>query len=612
VGVLAAAAMQLAALGAGGLLLRPLRLEGAMDGRWIHRFAIGHATLALITLGLGVAGRLPRPLFWTLDVALAGLALRDLHAGAVRRFRWPRWKEAAEGPVVLIVAGFGVIALVQALCPPTAQDVVAYQFSVPRFYRLAGAVTYAYNNWYFHFPQLTNVSYLHALVLGGERAAKLHDWAIWAGCLAAVAHLVPGGTARGLLASASFASIEVVTAHAGAGFVDLSTGLFGTLALAATLAARETAVTGGDWPLVAGLLAGAAAGTKLTGLFVLLAAAIVLWPLPRRAVALAKLALGAAATGLPFYLVNWIQAGNPVYPYFFGIFGGRDLTAEFSRAMIGMRYGAATPVWELGLRVLALPWNLSLSWSWAGETNELGPAFLAYLPLLFWTPTARARLRPTLAYCAAFLVPWLAVSPMVRLAHPAWGPLAGLVALAALDCSWPSRRWRNLALLPLLGWCLASLVLSARWQVLNGSIAYLTGRVSRDDYLAARLSETFRNSLVDYRDLERATASLPSSSRVLTTLRYKYYVNALHEDLGQIVAREGPQLEAPAEIWETYADSLAARASGRGATWVLVDIAAPPAVGRLIESWRQQKRLRRVASTPTVQLLVLERSRPLP
>jgi hypothetical protein len=596
--------MQFAAWSLGALLLRALGVRDTV--RWggvPWAFAMGHGALALLTLGLGLTGALRPVAFLALDggLCLAGASLLLRGRGA---FRLPRFRLDPTSWIFLaVLAGFGAVCLAQALTPPTAKDVVAYQFGVARWYAMNGSIEFVPNNWSYHFPALTNLSYLHALVLGGEMCAKLHDFAVWAVACAAVAALAGGAAATRIAAACVFASVPIVAAHGGLGYVDLSTGLFGVLALAAILRCVDREGETSRWSLVAGCLAGFAAGSKLTGLLVPIALAPLLLTSRKLHRGLPALLLGVLAAGFPFYLLNWVQAGNPLWPYFHGVFGGRELTPEFSRMLLGMRNVGEGTVGRTLLRIVRLPWDLSMSWRWAGATDSLGPAFLGYLPLCPFLLLAADRRRAghVALFSLAFLLPWFFLSPMIRLAHPVWAALSGLVAASALARR--SRRGLVVLGLPLLLWCLFSLGLMGRWLWLNGSVHYLTGRTARADFLASRLRETFAGG-PDYRDLAAADRHLEAGERLLTNVHYRYYVDGRHEDLRQLANRGGPGEDAAPARWEEFADRVLAYARERGIRRVLLDRSAAPdrRTGLLLEALRGRDALAPVFTSETIEL----------
>ena len=136
-------------------------------------FAAGHGFLALLTLGLGVTG-IP---VWIAPIATlpATAIYAARHRGLGISFPGMRALNPGRDPVawaaVLLLLGFGAVALLQALAPPAAKDEVMYQLAVAKWYRLEQAVVFVPNNWPFHFPQLVNLSFLQAMTWTTEANA---------------------------------------------------------------------------------------------------------------------------------------------------------------------------------------------------------------------------------------------------------------------------------------------------------------------------------------------------------------------------------------------------------------------------------------------------------
>lgn len=595
---------QFGAVSLGIVLYHLLRLGDAPRvTRWAFVFAIGHGGLALLNLAFGVAG-IP-----------VGLALvMAMVAGTIHSYRYPgRWIPLSEcrgavpgrDPVawaaLLLLIGFGAVALLQALAPPAAKDEVNYQLAVAKWYQLEHAIVFVPNNWSFHFPQLVNMSFLQGLVWGGEISAKLQVFMLWVVALLAAGSLAPKG-AR-LLAACTFAAIPIVAAHSGLCFVDIGTALFGMLALAATLRCRAADTDRSRWVIAAGVMAGFAAGTKLTGIFV----PIALTPLLLFGGGWRKLPaflIAAFLAGFPFYLVHWIQAGNPVYPFFPEIFGGRDLDPALISLVMENRSAGEGGIGATLLRILRLP--LDLSFSAKQGVEFLGPAFLAYLPLSLWSGADRRHLRRAVLFAGLFLLMWLFISPMIRLALPAWGALCGLVAAAAASPRWT--RFRTLAAIPLLIWCLVSLAIMARWLQVNGTLDYHFGGTSRADYLAARLPETFGGG-PDYRDLVKANEMLRTLGvdRVLTNVHYRYYIDARHEDIRQIISRAAPDADAGDDAWGEFADGVVLCARADHMECLLVDRTMAPddPLCHLMNALERKRRIVPLLRTDTIALFAL-------
>ena len=126
-----------------------------------------------------------------------------------------------------------------------------------------------------------------------------------------------------------FLSIPSVFAVSHVAYNDLFVTFFTLAAIYSFFRWSEQRLTA--WLILCGIFSGSAAACKYTALLLTpLGCLGILWFASRRKTetrqALRLLALYVAAAfiaGSPFYLKNWIVTGNPFYPFFYGIFGGR-------------------------------------------------------------------------------------------------------------------------------------------------------------------------------------------------------------------------------------------------------------------------------------------------
>jgi hypothetical protein len=359
------------AWGLGNLALRGLRLQQAFDvpSRLVFAFGLGLSGLSLLTLGLGLAGRLHRGLFIAaVVISLAGELVCRLRSyrpvAETPQIRW--WQRRWSGlPIVCLaaVAPFLLAMLLGAMLPSTDFDVKAYHLEGPKEYFLQGQVTFLPHNVYTSFPFLTEMLSLLGMVLKD-------DW--YMGALVGKSVLMSFAplTAIGLFAaarrcfnaSAGWLCVLLylstpwvyrisIIAYAEGG---LTFYLFATvLSVIWTLTPDETSVPiRRSMVLLCGLLAGSAVACKYPGVlsvaiplggFLLLAA----WrtqtatqeatsandttqalsaPVRLRGVAVTAglFTLGTLITFGPWMAKNIAETGNPVYPLLYNVFGGTD------------------------------------------------------------------------------------------------------------------------------------------------------------------------------------------------------------------------------------------------------------------------------------------------
>jgi len=366
----------LLAAASGRTLLQLLRLEpdSAVE-RIIYGTPIGLAIIAYLVLILGLAGLLS---VVPVSVALLGLAVlssmgfrglwsdlrsRDktadstiepivnseaLPESASMESSNPRSPDVDECPAAyrkkprfsgllpiacgIILAASGLIALVNCFVPPGANewDAVSYHLAAPKVYLEHQRIVYLPTDHHSNFPFTMQMLFLLGLMFDGFALANLIHFAtavLTAAAILVIAHKRLGHE-NGWVAAAVFATCPMAVWEAGAAYVELGFALFVLTAVGALIEFRITRET--RWFVLASLLIGFALSVKTLALIPLaiMIGLLVLWRIPVRRFALFLLL--AAAIGSPFYLKSWVVTGNPVYPFGYRLFGGRDWSAELA------------------------------------------------------------------------------------------------------------------------------------------------------------------------------------------------------------------------------------------------------------------------------------------
>jgi len=268
-----------------------------------------------------------------------------------------------------------LLAMLLCFVPPTLQnewDALSYHLAVPKLYWMEGRIYYIPFTPHAQFPMTAQMLYLLGLGLTNLKSpavAKLFHWLFFVLCQLA---LLCWGTAvkqrslrLGLIAAVSFASLPIAFFESTTAYVDLALTAYGLLCLFAL--AKFHSQPDGRWLVFAGVFAGAAAGTKYTGLLlVVLIVPLGIWAIKRAGEPKwGHLALGtllALTVASPWYVKNWLWTGNPVFPFayeVFEVFGGRNWTKEMAQAytISNKEFGGGRDI----LTFIAMPFNLALN-----------------------------------------------------------------------------------------------------------------------------------------------------------------------------------------------------------------------------------------------------------
>ncbi len=270
------------------------------------------------------------------------------------------------------------LSLVGVLTPSTALDwdSVAYHLAVPKIWLQEGHVSSVSYIHHSNFPAAVDGLFLIGLKLGGQAGAKAFVWWFTAfGTLAIYGVLGDRfGKKAGAICALIFASIPMVIWESGTAYIDVAHGLFAGFgfyfaALHIESRKREDAI-------VAGIMLGLAAGSKYTGLQSIGIAGLLMLIMGDRKLAAQALAI-AVAVCAPWYIKNWIVVGNPVYPFFFNVLGGKNwdaaAAAMYSEEQKTFGYQGIT---NLGTSIMGLAGNPG-HFTNPGQTTGGGFAFVS-------------------------------------------------------------------------------------------------------------------------------------------------------------------------------------------------------------------------------------------
>ena len=590
-------------------------------------------TLALLSLGLGALAQ--RPLLETLVLpALAtlgawGLAIwivgslgvfsgvlwaaifivgwagwifaRRALVGANARRIWPAINSLSATEKLLAFYLFCVWALVFALslAPPSGADYdsLVYHLAVPAQYSHAGRVVQLRFDHHSYFPFTMEMLYGVALQLRGPVFAKLFHWLMLPlGALVLIALGTRAGSRMaGLLAACLFTSLPMTLVEASTAYVDLGFAAFVAAAVLCFAGApTQNRLHNLAW---SGAFCGFCLGTKYFGWLILgfLGIWLCVETLKTRpqngARGIALFGALALAIGGAWYVRNLIWVGNPVYPFAYGLFGGRGWTAEMARL-----YDESQAIYGFGrapLDLISLPFRLAMTplnvggfdglgvrgqplWPLipgpiVGEKTGLfdvpalffitipGPAIFAFgLPALL----GRDKPRPILMAAALFVFLWLfwtLTSQQVRYLFPA-------LALLSIVGGWGISQWAPK--LTLARWIGGAGL--AAWLLFAPVFVTLAARGSFDVIRGAQTPENYlMRTFSGYGAMQWINANAPADARVAVygeprdfyLNRSYFWADDAHNEL-----IDYPQITTGAQ--------LSAALKAQGATYVLANFNA--------------------------------------
>lgn len=453
--------MIVAGCGLGRLARRSWRLK---DEPWLDGFVLdtsfGLGVLSLVFFAMAALHVLPLPapslVGPYMALVLAGLIGLPLVAGnavpsLIEWFKQKRWPSLPTAVCVIVFICLALVVLVPALAPPSGSDwdSLAYHLAIPKLFVQHGGFYYIDFASHSNFPMLVEMLYTPALAMHEPAGAKMVHYLYGVLLVLAVVMLVRKHfNAKGApLAALAIAGMPIVMWEATTAYIDLATALYTVVAVYLLLDYLDKSeLRSLVW---CGAAAGFAASTKMTGLALIPMLAV--WLVVDHVVAALRGRQAGTETGRygrvfihalvlcgvgllvcsPWYIKSLIYTGNPVYPFFYSIFGGKDWTQELAHnyTMLQRHFGVGHDFASF----MFLPFDLTFYSTRFYDTPGLfvGPILLVAVPLLLVARCWSRKLVGLLVFFIAQLAIWFAFTQQSRYLIPAFAILAVIVAAVA-------------------------------------------------------------------------------------------------------------------------------------------------------------------------------------
>lgn len=417
--------------------------------------------------------------------------------------------------VGLLLAVIGLIALVNAFVPPGSHewDALSYHLAAPKIFIENHRIVYLPTDHHSNFPFLMQMLFAVGLLFDGFALAALFHLATTVLCVMAILGMGRRyfSPLAGPIGAVVFATTPIVIWEAGAAYTEMGFSLYVLLAVAAALEFRLNKDP--RWLALSGVFMGFALSSKTLALApFFLIGALLLWERVRFK-NLRWYLLGAILVGCPFYIKTWVWTGNPVYPFAYRVFGGRDWSTELADAyateqrsfglnrtletvsddLRNYRPGYRPPSIVDRMRnlllapfaLVAIP-RIYYNYNDPGVHSQLGFLFVALPPLLLTAGGASSSARWCTVLVALWFVVWSQTMQYVRYMIPLL-PLLALMGGEGAERAatrWPFMRG-------LVGACLllqASLALAYFGSALSQRFTIATNAEAREQYLTRRIN----------------------------------------------------------------------------------------------------------------------------
>jgi len=495
-------------------------------------FVLGAGVIALLTLGIGLLGGLKRWLFYIVIFGLLAALILDVKDILVRGVGWIRTRRAWIGKfeaalLLILVLNFALVFL-SALGPQIDWDSLTHHLLVPKLYIQNGSI---YNmspdqGWFVsqsNYPSNMEMLFMVGMLLKSDIVATLIACVVSIFLAMSVyslsRHFLPPRTS--LIAAFILYCAPIVTIYAAYDTVDIGVALFGVLALYSAIKWIHSGNI--RFLIFSGVYAGLCAGTKYTGIPVVLVLAVLaflMYAIERKnpiAGIKYSLLLGAIAlaVAVPWYIKNYIYAGNPVYPFLANVFGGRNIPGAFSKQAVPWKGAGDYDKWySFLLGYISFPWDLTMMRGKFHKFAPIGPVYMLFIPCLIFIRNIPRNIKYFLLFGLSGLSIIFALAQHPRYMFPFVPPLAIVASYSLYRISQWDQLLKRVAISIIVISALLDMTANLQSAIVLRGMPVL-GLRSKQEHLSKHI--------ISHEAIIFINKYLPASSRVLSTDSRLYY-----------------------------------------------------------------------------------------
>lgn len=417
--------------------------------RWGIGGAVGLGTAGIATLCWGLCGWLGHlwPL-WTIYsiVGMTGLYIyrKKLYSTLVNDFHVR---------IIILITILLLLLRLPTLFVPSAGadwDSASHQLAMSKIWLSEGRVTYIPFMHHSNIPATINMLFIHGLQFGEQTGAKTFGFMFGIFALLFVGGLASKqfNSRAGAWASLMLIASPVVLWEIGTAYVDVAHGLYagGAILLAALFCVNQDK----RYLYLSSIFLGFAIGTKYTGFQVALGIVICLLfcanftasyyrKILKRVSFVSTVIIISFVVGGIWYVRNIVNTGNPVYPFFYSVFGGSNWNEENAQAYAAEQKRFGIGQQESGKDLSSLPGSVTalalqadLHINGAAPWGAVGPMFVVSVLLWLFSGKIRQEITALLLMIGVVLITWFFLTQQSRyiisLLFPACYLAAGSIA----------------------------------------------------------------------------------------------------------------------------------------------------------------------------------------
>ena len=472
---------------------------------------LGFGLISLLTLVAGAA-----KLYYPLTAHLLAFAIAVVGTPKALYFGQQLLNKLKKGklqrpPLITILIGLPtvltlVVILLASASPPLGFDTLVYHFGVPEIFIREHRIIYTPNILHSHYPPFAEMTYLFAMLLHSDILAQLITTTFSFLTLLAMYHLAKNLFDKKIakLSIAVLTGVYLFAFVSTTAYIEPQRMFYTTLALLAFFNWKKS--NKHIWLCLLGLNLGFLVACKITDVAALMIFTPLVFLEKRSFKDTLTICVVAALAALSWYLKTWIYTGNPVWPYFYTILGGKNW--DLAHAELWRISGSSVNLKRDLQNLIAAPIDMTFHPNRLGTETRLGPLFLAFLPLLPFSKKLRrnTNLQTLLKIAVSFFVIWAMVFPRTRYLMPVFPIFAIATALIINELSKKGRLLKFVSCSALV----LSLGINLTYETIldKPKISAALGRHSREDFYRS-------NNYLLYDNYDYINKTLPKEAKIL-------------------------------------------------------------------------------------------------
>jgi hypothetical protein len=404
---------------------------------------------------------------------------------------------------------------IMVLTPEIGKDALSYHLAVPKLYLKNNGFYFIEGNIFANYPLFGEMLYLLGLFLHNDILAKgMHFFFAIATLLGIYVFISSTLEEKGFsnLSALVFISIPsiFIVSHVANNDLIVTFYTFGAVLSFVNWSKADSK----KWLIICGIFSGLAIACKYTSLLLPFMGVLgILWTARHQKLTTSKAfeylsiyMLILITVGCPFYIKNFLETGNPFYPFLYTIFGGTGWDVQQARYYDFFLYNLG--VGKEFLDYMILPWNLSINAQMDSSRFDgiLGPIFLVMIPFALGMRNTKKEVKIIAIFCTMSFIFWaLSVQQVRYLFHilPFMGVLVGVTLSYYLKAN------KNIfrLFLALIGGCLIFNFYHIVKDFIHVKpLAFFVGKEERGKFLG--------RNIPSYEIVEYVNGSLPLNSRI--------------------------------------------------------------------------------------------------